>query len=457
MAPRSVLILSYPFPPAASAAVLRTIRFVKYLPESGWKPLVLTPRVDAVYPIRLDHSLDKLVPDGTFVQRTGAWRPIVAARKMLEAIFPTRTKAPGADKGSGSGAGSAHGPGETPKRRPGLFRAMANACERWSAMPDPYVGWVLPAIAAGLRLVRRFRPSAIYSTGPPHSTHLIALALKRITGLPIVLDFRDPWARREWKSGAEDSLRGRMEAKLEWLCVRSSDRVVLNTPRLRDEFCSAYEPRFHGKFLVIPNGYDPDLLARISRLAKDGSERRNGVVRLCHTGSLYGRRDLRPLADAVEGLSASGLDVTLEQVGLVDGRAELSAYLRKRGLEGRVRLTERLPHDETLRRLAAANVLVVIQPGTRTQVPGKLYEMLMFRKPILAVTEEGATADIMREFGLGEVASSGDSGAIARAIVRLSQNRGETNADRGLDAALQAFDGRELTRRLAEALHAISS
>jgi glycosyltransferase involved in cell wall biosynthesis len=448
-------MLSYPFPPAASAAVFRTLRFVKYLPEFGWRPLVVTKRTDAAGRITVDRSLDGLVPPGTIVQRTGVLRPLVTAREVLSAILSLRPGAAGAEKKARSDADPPDASEGTPQRNRGFFRAAIEAFADLAAMPDEQVGWVLPAVASALRLVRRFRPRAIYSTGPPHSTHLIALALKWITGIPIVTDFRDPWARKTWGNADMRPWRAAIEARLERLCVCGSDRVILNTPGLRDEFSSVYESRLHAKFVVIPNGYDPDLLPRINELTKESSGHRNGAVHLCHAGTLYGRRGLRQLAAAVGRLWASGHNVTVEQVGQVDGRTQLLAYLREHALEDCVRLTEPLPHDQMLRRLAAADVLVVIQPGTRIQVPAKLYEMLMFRKPILALTDEGATGEIVEEFGLGEVAPPDDGERIASAILRLAHDLPKSQGNPGWDAAQRAFDGRELTRKLADTLNVL--
>ncbi len=61
----------------------------------------------------------------------------------------------------------------------------------------------------------------------------------------------------------------------------------------------------------------------------------------------------------------------------------------------------------------------LVQPDTDLQVPGKLFEMILFRKPILALTGNGALADIIRKFQLGAVADPANAKEIARAIVSL--------------------------------------
>jgi glycosyltransferase involved in cell wall biosynthesis len=155
-------------------------------------------------------------------------------------------------------------------------------------------------------------------------------------------------------------------------------------------------------------------------------------------------------------LDQSGHRVDLEQIGLVQQDYALALHLRENALESHVRFTGRLPHDETLRRMAMADLLVVIQPDTAVQVPGKLYEMLPFRKPIVALTGAGATADVIGEYRLGVVAEPKDPQAIASAILRAAEMRPNEEDKDGWDRALQAFDGRALTASLAEALNRVS-
>jgi glycosyltransferase involved in cell wall biosynthesis len=104
--------------------------------------------------------------------------------------------------------------------------------------------------------------------------------------------------------------------------------------------------------------------------------------------------------------------------------------------------------------MAAADILLVIQPDTDLQVPGKLFEMLMFEKPILALTGEGETADMIVRCGIGETAPAYDATAIAQAIGRLRDRRSLTEA---WQPALGEFDGRRLTGELADLLSAVSN
>jgi glycosyltransferase involved in cell wall biosynthesis len=275
--------------------------------------------------------------------------------------------------------------------------------------------------------------------------------LKQLTGLPIVCDFRDPWARNPWEK-AGSSFQNRSQSFLERVCVGRADAIILNTENARREFEAHYAGQNRAKFTAIPNGYDPSLMPRAEATHSERVRAHEGVVSLCHCGSVYGNRSLLPLAKAIATLKNAGQQFELNQVGVVGESRELGAFIREQGLEKSILLKGQLPHSQALAAMADARFLVVIQGGTDLQVPAKLFEMLPFRKPIIALTGPGPTADIVRSYNLGVVADPNDPEAIATAITRLSANCLTGACDSGVERALLDFDGRRLTGQLAHVL-----
>jgi glycosyltransferase involved in cell wall biosynthesis len=383
-----------------------------------------------------DYDLLRQVPDGTVIERVGVYNP----KSALSRIGMRRRQQ------QGSGA-----------VRSGRARILENsstgAARQLTRLlfetPDAEIGWVVPAVLAARRMVREYHPRLVYSTGPPHSSHLAAVVIKAMSRLPLVLDFRDPWARKAW--GGDFKLRSVIQERLEGLCVRNADHVILNTAQLQRDFLTTYSQEPPDKFTLLPNGYDPELRPRIDEfLQRQTNSTTMPVLRLCHPGAVYGERDLRPLVDALARLVSAGVAIELDQAGRLSSiqAEQLGAFLRERDLSDRVRLHGHLSHEKTLEHMAAANVLIVIQPGTSDQIPGKLYEMLMFRKPIVALSDEGATADVIREFDLGVVVPPTDPEQIAHAILATSGRRRSAAWDRAIDA----FDGRRLAGKLARTL-----
>ncbi len=173
---KRLLFVTYYFPPSGGPGVQRSLKFVKYLPEFGWKVTVLTvDPADAAYP-DLDPGLEAEIPTGTAVIRTRARDPYAAYAKMM-----------GVNKGTVVGVGFLS------KHQTGFREKLARWIRANLFLPDARVGWTSFAKKAALDEVAAGDYHALLSTGPPHSAHLIAQAVKRETGLPWLLDLRDAW------------------------------------------------------------------------------------------------------------------------------------------------------------------------------------------------------------------------------------------------------------------------
>lgn len=316
------------------------------------------------------------------------------------------------------------------------------------ATPDEFIWWARPAYHKALRFIRQHKPEVIFSTAPPHSSHLLGLWLKRRTGLPLVLDFRDPWTRSPWGNPQGAHLHD-VNCRLERECVEGADAVILNTERTRQEFADFYGPSQASKFHTIYNGFDPALQTQIQEFIVAGTrvDEPSAPLKLCHVGTIYGRREIRPMLEALRQVTAAGRNVTFEQVGLVKVDYDLPDYIKQQRLESTVRVIPPVPHSEALERMAAADVLLLLQPDGQLQVPGKLFEMIMFRKPILTLTGEGATRDVVSKYHLGPVADPQDIAQMAGALTSLVNGGEEEKAD--WVGALAEFNGRNQTGSLA--------
>jgi hypothetical protein len=157
------------------------------------------------------------------------------------------------------------------------------------------------------------------------------------------------------------------------------------------------------------------------------------------------------------GLDSRHLEVEL--VGPVELPYDLATYLRDHDLEMIVRLRGSVPYQESLDRVARSDAAILLQPGTKTQVPSKLYEYVGLGKSILAIAEkESAVAEVMNRHGLGDVADARSPVEIAgtlQAMYRRWKATGErlTVSGRGRDE----FDVRRLAGVLAEHMRRLQS
>lgn len=312
-----------------------------------------------------------------------------------------------------------------------------------------------------MRLVHEGRADVIVSSAPPFTCHLVAAEIARRSGHPWVADFRDPWSRAPW--GIEwrnKGWTGAVHRRLERFTIQRASRVVLNTPPMQQDFAAHYPAKIAAKFLTIPNGFDGDALDRGIRPVARTAPRDTLV--LCHTGSLYQARDPRPLFRALASLRQAGTlpadAFRLQLVGGSGGEFDAPAEVQRLGLADVVEFVPPVSHGESLGYLRAADVLLVVQPDTRVQVPVKLYEYLWARKPILALASEGAVADLITEGRVGRVVAADDDVAIAGALRSFYEGRARLAHDFvAPEAFLHELEGRQLTGRLHGVLDELTS
>jgi len=226
---------------------------------------------------------------------------------------------------------------------------------------------------------------------------------------------------------------------------------------MRDEFSSHYSDQPDGKFQYISNGYDPDQRHKIDAILQQAQQdNTRQQFRICHAGELYGRRDPRSFLSAVRRLVDLGWDLVFEQIGAVEPVFRMETFVRENNLTDNVIIKPPVPHRQALESLARADVLLIIQPDTNVQIPGKLFEMMMFRKPIIAIVGNGGTADIIKRFDLGTIGNPNDVDDIVDAIREARLRVASGRAQGCWEDALNAYDGRNLTSKLAELLKNIT-
>ena len=430
----SLLMIAMHFPPEATAGVHRSLRFAKYLPDFGCQPYVMTRNRP---PEPGGDDLLKQVPEGVVVHRIGKLIRLPRSKQESQVdgnVVGKRTRYQGVRNVAKS--------------------ILLPPWELVSETPDQHVGWAQVASQRAIEQCKESHFDAIYTTGPPHSTHLIGCKVKHKFGLPWVADFRDPWARHNWEKQRNPWGR-RLKPYFERKVVRTADRVVLNNEASRDEFRANYPDLPTEKFVAIPNGFDPELIQQVTELQlplphnikSDASTKRSPVI--CHPGTLYRQREPRPILKAIANLRKQGQDIRFQQMGLATGECDPARIGAELGIEDLVEVVPRGSHTEALERMSQADILLVIQPNAPLQIPGKLYEMLLFDKPIIGICESRATSAVLESAGNAWSVSSTDIAAIEVAL----QDSLACDWENVREARLRArdcFDGRALSRRLRD-------
>ena len=267
---KRVLILTYAFPPVAYVGVFRTLKYCKYLGRHGWDALVLTakPGEGAL----VDEALAAQLPVNVRVHQTADCDPA----KWLSRRGRSRVPAPQ----SSNSAQSAHAP-----RAATLWQRFKKAVNSLlTNSPDSHIFWNPFALLAGARILMKERVDLIYSTSPPHSSHIAAFLLAKWFRKPYVLDFRDPW----YVNGSVRVPDGKPAwvLKLETLAkrrsIRGSARVICATRGECEELRAEYPGIAPERFTFITNGYDPADFELPNPVAHA-----TGRLTIVHAGTIY--------------------------------------------------------------------------------------------------------------------------------------------------------------------------
>lgn len=360
---KRALIITYYWPPAGGPGVQRWLKFVKYFRDFGIEPVVYIPE-NPHYPL-LDESFISEIPSDTEILQYPVKEPYRFAGMLSKKKTNTISK------------------GIITKKEQTFMEQVMLFVRGNFFIPDARVGWVKPSVAFLQKQLSGTPVDCIITTGPPHSLHLIGMQLQEALQLPWIADFRDPWTtihyHKELKlSNAAARKHKRMEAEV----LRKADRIVVTSPTTKKEFEVITETPIE----VITNGYEiSEAIAPVPDVS----------FSIAHIGSLLSERNPKVLWNVLSEIAsedpsfASALEIKL--VGSVS--ETVIASIEAAGLEASLRVIDYVSHSEALEMQHNAQVLLVVEmdrPETRAILPGKLFECLAARRPIIALGPEGS-------------------------------------------------------------------
>jgi glycosyltransferase involved in cell wall biosynthesis len=385
------------------------VKYAKYLPRFGWEPHVLTVNVggpggEEIQPLDFECS----------VTRTGVLPRPDDVYKKLRGLLPTIRSERGVQVSS-TGASPRPTPG-----RPPQWKRFVNSLS-WT--PDAQIGWYLPAFRAAKRLLRQKGFDAVYSSGPPNTCHLVGLAVAKHSGLPWVVDFRDPW----YLEGAPErnllhwshEFNRRKEAET----IERAALVVTTTPEWRDALVERYGASVEHKCATVLNGFDE---AQFPPLDAVPVSRPNGrPLTFFHGGSLYKGRNPRTLIRAVGELIRDGR-IHPEALRMrFFGKADIDVNeIRKTmddlGMSEVASFSGPISATDYTSAILESDVLVLLQSeGASVNIPAKAFEYLATGNRIFVLTGKGSTRNFMKDFDHVWLAGIEDSDGIKAAVLEL--------------------------------------
>ena len=407
---KRVLVITYYWPPSGGSGVQRWVKFAKYLPQEGWQPVIYTPENPEYTAI--DHTLEAEIPHTTEIVRRPITEPYNVYRKLMGKGASTDMKTLTA--GAAGGAVTEISSGKK------SFKQRLSLWIRGNLfVPDPRVGWVRPSVRFLKEYLAEHPVDVIVTTGPPHSMHLIGQRLHQELGIP-------------------------------WIPVDDCSTVLAVTPLVQEEF----QAQTKTPVAMITNGYDGGDF--------DQPVEPDGHFNVVHTGLFAADGNPLNLWKALGAKAWSDPDfkqeLRLRLVGKVD--REVYAAIEEAGLKDNVVDLGYCDHLTAVREQLAASVLVLPlrnDPEYRPILPGKLFEYLASRRPVLGIgQEDGAMARVLADTGAG-ITADWDNITAIRDFLDKAWEQHKSGGVPSVTGDIARFSRQNLTRELAALLERVSN
>lgn len=368
---KKLLIISYFYPPCANSGVQRAVKMAIHLPDYGWMPFVLT--VENGYCYRFDDRLPETVKDV----------PVFRAKQ----IYPFR-----------------HRNSYWAKKWQSIWKRIL--------ILDEHVGWIPFAIRLGQKVIKKHGIDALFVTGSPFSSFLIGLALKRKTGLPLYLDYRDTWipnpgfvsGRNRW-----------LALWIEKIGLKNCDLYFGASPAITEEIGQRYSlDTLNNKGRTFTHSYDVNDFPTLNRSKSAIKDK----LSLLAVGRVYDNSLWDNLVVAIRKLKDAGLissqNFHFASYGNLRPTISFDDEIKKM-----IEFNFYISRHEILKKMLQCDGLILPVGGEKflgLHYPVRLVEYFAVKKPILYLGQPGVTADAIRNSGIGLCADTQDANNIKSAL-----------------------------------------
>lgn len=417
---RNVLVIAYYFPPMGLSGVQRTLKFVKYLPQFGWQPTVVTVTPTGYF--AEDYSLlDELLPQNIDIVRIGSLDPNRLFHRKRVVKLPSE-----------------------PVRK--LFTFLSDMF----FIPDNKIVWRYNVLREIDRLFKEQPFNVIFATAPPFTDFLIGKTLHKRYHLPLVIDYRDVWHEYPYKY-YPTPLHRYLNYRLEKSVLRSASAIITTNRRVKELLVKRYPFLQYNDVKIIPQGYDPADMLNGSAQSQRGRSGRRAKFRIAHAGTFYGDRTplyfLRGVQQAIAAQTALREKLEIHFIGAF--RESDRKLITSLGLDTIVHIHGYLDHRKCVEELLASDLLW-LTVGNDRQSPGKVYEYLGAQKPILACIPEGFIKQTILEADAGAVVEPDDVNGAAQAILEYFDKHQRGMLPRPREEVVERYNRVNLTEELAK-------
>ena len=382
---KTVLIVSFYYPPFSGGGVNRVLRFSKALTSAGKNVIVVAPQPQQQSIVKKKNS---------YVQLPTLIRKLCALSSGSSSALPAKSN-------------------KLPILLWKLFKFLS--------IPDRQIYWLPFMIKKIYEITRNTKIDCIITTSPPVSSHICGSLLQKILKAPWLVEFRDTWVydplepfllRSKW--------RYRIEGFLEKRVVSKCNGIIVNSNIALEYFQQRYHRNKRNRIALIHTGYDTD------DYKSTKEKRRSRKFTIVHTGSFSVSRYsikienlLKGLRHAIAGNKQFAQDAEVLLVGNLNNREKY--LVETMSLGSLVKIIPPVEHQEAIQFQKNADLLIVLNHASSIRtadIPGKVFEYIGAGKPILAITTPGALGDIVKRAN-GFIVKPGDYQAIGKIFLQL--------------------------------------
>lgn len=410
---RKCLVVAYYFPPMGLSGVQRILKFVKYLREYNWEPIVLTTSSKDYY--AYDESLsNELESLGIEVYRTNDGKEVSKKNNFL--------------------------PNYSKQKFGRFFLNFFN-------IPDSKIKWKKFALSKAERIFKEHEIEVILATAPPFTDFLIAKELSEKYNLPYLLDYRDSWIDNKFHYFPTPYHKSKAIA-LETEFMRTSSRVIVISRQAKENLIKRYKFLSYDDIVIIPHGYDQDDLDAVAHIKPD-----NSYFTVTHSGVFQDDRTPKYFFKAIRNIIKSNPEIKkhlrVRLVGLM--RKNHIKLITKYKLDEIITSVGFVNHKESVNYLMNSDVLwLMLNDDIRT--PGKLWEYFGVKKPILATIPDGPMKKLCLEYKASIVTKPKDIAEIEKAILEYYNLWKSNTLPKADENFVEQFDRKALTEILAKQL-----
>lgn len=355
----------------------RSSKFVKYLGQYGFEPVVVTKKYEGNL---IDESLMQDIPKGLKIFRLNPYDMI-------------------------------HGSG--------VIGFIKKAIGIKILSPDAEYFWNKFNQKKVLEIARKEAVDVIYTTSFPYSSHLLGFYLKKnLPHIPWVCDFRDEWTNNPYHlDDFFKRMKFKFEKGMELDITKNCDFLITNSAFMLENFIKDM-PSLDGRSDYIPNGYDESDFEEVVD-KRDGGDK----FVITHTGSLYGRRNLDEFLEGLKlSIDEGKIDKNKVEIRLVGNLKEtmVASYAEKYDLKDQIKMLGYMAHKESIQMLFNSDILLLIigtGEGSKNFYSGKIFEYIRANRQILTIgPTDGAAAEVINQTNTGTVFECDDIRGISNAL-----------------------------------------